>query len=292
MDSSLFHSSLVSTKRIFYTASSFAKNNLIYLQEIGFLKANKAHTSSRDNFPSYLFFTVSSGEGTLTYENETYKLKKGDCVFIDCRKGYSHQTSKNLWELSWVHFYGPTMHQIYKKYLERGGLCTFHPDSIKEYQNLLNVIYDIADSDDYVRDMLIYEKLISLLTLLMKESWNPDSGKKNSLPQKKQNLQEIKEYLEANFKSKISLDELEKKFYINKFYLTRIFKEQFGMSINNYILQVRITHAKQLLRFSSLSIEEISVECGMDDANYFSRTFKKIEGISPRGYREMWWGKK
>lgn len=288
----MFHSNLVSTSRILYTASSFAKGNLIYLQEIGTLKAQKAHISKRDNLSSYLFFIVSSGEGTITYEGNTYKLKSGDCVFIDCRKGYSHQTSKNLWELSWVHFYGPTMHQIYEKYIERGGTATFHPESLDEYKALLNNIYSIAESDDYVRDMIIYEKLISLLTLLMKESWNPDSSRKSQIPQKRQNLQEIKEYLEANFKEKITLDDLEKKFYINKFYLTRIFKEQFGISINSYCLQVRITHAKQLLRFSSLSIEEISIECGMNDANYFSRMFKKIEGISPREYRSIWWGKK
>lgn len=288
MDSSLFHSNLVTTSRILYTASSFAKNNLIYLQEIGELQAKRAHTSKRDNLSSYLFFVVSSGAGTLQYEGETYQLKKGDCVFIDCRKGYSHQTSKNLWELKWVHFYGPTMHQIYEKYIERGGQVCFHPDFLEEYTLLLQEVYRLAQSDDYVKDMMIYEKLISLLTILMKESWNPESTRKSQRAEKKQNLQEIKEYLEDHYQEKISLDDLERKFFINKFYLTRIFKEQFGISINNYILQVRITRAKQLLRFTAQPIEEICVMCGMNDANYFSRMFKKVEGISPREYRNSW----
>lgn len=288
MDSSLFHSNLVSTSRILYTPSTFAKNNLISLQEAGFLQAQKAHTSKRENLTSYLFFIVVSGEGTLEYQNNTYSLKKGDCVFIDCKKPYSHRTSKNLWQLRWVHFYGPNMNQIYEKYAERGGTPCFHPVNLSEYDKLLQNIYDVAASDDYVKDMVIYEKLISLLTLLMKESWHPEIISRENLSHKKQNLINIKEYLDENYQSKITLDELAKNFYINKFYLTRVFKEQFGQSVNQYLLQIRITHAKQLLRFTDMTMEMIASECGLNDPNYFARTFKKVEGITPSTFREMW----
>lgn len=287
MDSSLFHSNLVSTSRILYTPSTFAKANLISLQEVGFLQAQKAHTSKRENLSSYLFFIVLSGEGSLEYSNTTYHLKQGDCVFIDCRKSYSHHTSQNLWQLRWVHFYGPNMTQIYDKYVERGGAPCFHPENLLEYDNLLQQIYQVADSDTYVRDMMIYEKLISLLTLLMKESWHPESSSK-STASKKQNLSDIKEYLDRNYQKKITLDELSKTFFINKFYLTRVFKEQFGISVNNYLLQLRITHAKQLLRFSDQTIESIAAACGLGDPNYFARIFKKVEGITPTEFRETW----
>ncbi|MFQ8913899.1 MAG: cupin domain-containing protein [Waltera sp.] len=45
---------------------------------------------------SFLGFIVLSGEGELSYEEQTYRLSNGDCVFIDCRKAYSHSTSDNL----------------------------------------------------------------------------------------------------------------------------------------------------------------------------------------------------
>ena len=73
-----------------------------------------------------------------------------------------------------------------------------------------------------------------------------------------------------------------------KFYLSKIFKEQFGTSVNSYLLQVRVTHAKRLLRFSDLSIEQIGYSCGVEYDNYFSRMFKKIEGLSPGEYRKKW----
>ena len=284
--SSLFHGSLVTTSRILYTPSAFARANLIHLQETGSLKARKPHTSRRENLASYLFFCVLSGYGTLEYDGTVYPLKTGDCVFLDCRKAYSHRTSDDLWQLAWVHFYGPNMGSIYDKYTERGGRPCFHPASLTPYEGLLSGLYEIASAQDYVRDMRIFEKLAALLTLLMEESWNPED-KKRAAP-KRQNLQDVKEYLDLHYAEKIPLDRLAESFYINKFYLTRIFKEQFGISINSYLMQIRITHAKQLLRFTDRTVETIGQECGIEDANYFSRLFKKIEGISPGEFRRTW----
>ena len=103
----LFHGTLVNARRIIYTPSAFARTNLIHLQEVGELKAQKPHTSNRKNLVSYLFFIIIEGSGTLAYDNVEYHLTPGDCVFIDCGKEYSHCSSKNLWTLKWAHFYGP-----------------------------------------------------------------------------------------------------------------------------------------------------------------------------------------
>lgn len=286
METSLFHGNLVTSNRILYTPSDFAKTNLIHLQEIGELHAQKPHTSQRSNLLSYLFFIVLKGDGTLEYDGRVHTLCQGDCVFIDCRKPYAHRTSANLWDLKWAHFYGPNMHAIYEKYAQRGGSPCFHAASLPAYEDVLGDIYEIAAASSHIRDMKIYEKLTSLLTLLMEESWNPKRNLHST--SRKRNLQNVKEYLDRNYRQKITLEQLAEAFYINKFYLTRCFKEQFGMSVNQYLLQVRITHAKQLLRFTDLAIEKVGHECGMSDANYFSRMFKKVEGISPGEFRRRW----
>lgn len=286
MDKQLFYGDIVNTNRIIYTPSDFAKTNLLHLQEVGITQARQPHKSTKGQLSSYLFFLVQGGSGTLEYEGVTHQLTKGDCVFLDCRKEYSHCSSLDLWQLQWVHFYGPNIQGIHKKYLERGGLPCFHTKNYETYEKLLAEIYSMAGSNEYIRDMNIYSMLAELLTLLMSESWHEaKSGKTNT---NKQNLQAVKEYLDENYKNKITLDELAELFYINKYYLTRIFKEQFGISVIDYLLHIRITQAKQLLRFSEYNIEEVGIRCGIPDANYFTRTFKKIEGISPKEYRKLW----
>ena len=304
MEQELFNpqSSSVSSSRIIYTPSTFARTSLLHLQEVGSLQAIHPHTSKRSDLVSFLCFVVLAGEGELSYEGQTYQLHSGDCVFIDCRKAYSHSTgysggegsndhttvenkSTNLWSLQWCHFYAPSLPAVYEKYKERGGRPVFHPDDLTPFTSLLTDLYNLASSSDYIRDMRINEKLGTLLTLLMEQSWHPESV---TVSRKRMELTAVKEYLDEHYTEKLTLDDLAEKFFINKFYLSKIFKETYGTTVNNYLISKRITRAKQLLRFTDMTVDEIGAAVGMADANYFSRMFRKVEGISPREYRKQW----
>ena len=278
MDQELFNpqSSSVSSSRIIYTPSTFARTSLLHLQEAGSLQAIHPHTSTRTNLLSFLCFIVLSGKGELSYEEQTYQLSEGDCVFIDCRKAYSHSTSNDLWSLQWCHFYAPSLPAVYEKYKERGGRPVFHPADIKPFTTLLTDIYDLASSSDYIRDMRINEK---------EQSWHPESM---TVSRKRLELAAVKEYLDEHYTEKIALDDLSEHFFINKFYLSKIFRETYGTTVNNYLISKRITRAKQLLRFTDMTVDEVGAAVGMGDANYFSRMFRKMEGISPREYRKQW----
>ncbi|XCP84009.1 AraC family transcriptional regulator [Roseburia hominis] len=280
-------SAIVSSNRILYTPSPFARASLFHLQEIGTLTALKPHISSHDDLASFLFFAVLDGEGKVTYKHKTYHISAGECVFIDCHKPFSHETSiANFWTLQWCHFFGPSLSLIYDKYLERGGRAVFKPNDISQFSKVLDSIFQIASSNDYIRDMRINERLSALLTLLMAESWHKKEQDRKA--QSKQSVMPVKEYLDNHYSEKITLDDLSREFYISKNYLTRVFKEQFGMSIKEYLQVVRITHAKQLLRTTNKTAEEIGIECGFGALYYFSRVFKDIEGVSPTFYREKW----
>ncbi len=296
----------VASKRILYTASGWAKSNLIFLQETGSLRAIRPHVSRRQNLQSYLCLMVLDGTGYIEYEGQHYDMKKGDCAFIDCMKSYSHSTGMKkpcqgdmgaetdadsedgeggLWSLQWVHFYGESMPAIYDKYLERGGQPVFRPEKEEGYRDIFTRLYEIAGSEDYIRDMKLNAVLCELLSVIMEHSWHPE----NALPGKKRReLINVKAFLDEHYTEKITLDSLSAAFYIDKFYLSKIFKDAYGATINSYILSKRITQAKRLLRFTDLSVDEIGSRVGMNDANYFSRSFKKLEGISPSEYRKAW----
>ena len=204
MDQELFNpqSSSVSSSRIIYTPSTFARTSLLHLQEVGSLQAVHPHVSQREDLVSFLCFIVLSGEGELSYKEQTYQLGQGDCVFIDCRKAYSHSTSDNLWSLQWCHFYAPSLPAVYEKYKERGGRPVFHPDDLTPFRLLLTDLYNLASSSDYIRDMRINEKLGSLLTLLMEQSWHPESV---TVSRKRMELAAVKEYLDEHFTEKLTL---------------------------------------------------------------------------------------
>ena len=305
----------VQSSRILYTPSPFARSSLLHLQEVGSLTAIKPHTSKREKLQSYLCFVVEDGEGELVYEGKKYELRSGDVVFIDCRKAYSHSTGnihetcdsqstgnshsdsagvnscEKLWSLRWCHFYGPSMPAIYAKYCERGGLPVIRGNDmacvsdVSQYTSILSDIYTLAASSDYIRDMRINGKLNDLLTLLMESSWH--QGNSSNAP-KKMDISSVKSFLDEHYSEKLSLESVASHFFIDKHYLARLFKEQYGVTLVTYLQQVRITHAKRMLRFTDKSIEEIGLECGIGELNYFSRVFKKLEGVSPSEFRRVW----
>lgn len=298
----------VSSNRIIYTPSTFARSSLIHLQETGTLQATHPHKNERSGLSSCLFFTVLRGSGQLTYDGAIYVLHSGDCVFIDCKKPYSHETGNNahhvqvdatiyttdtagptneLWSLQWCHFYGPNMGAIYRKYQERGGRPVFQTSQLSAYHDILDELYNIASSPDYVRDMRIHEKLSSLLILLMEDAW--DDTQMQATPDTL-DIQAIKDYLDENFKSRISLDDLAGSFYLNKYYLMKLFKDRYGMTINAYLNQARVTWVKQQLRFTDKTVETLAAELQIEPA-YLSRLFKKVEGASPTSFRKSWRGK-
>lgn len=312
MHFNLFTSSpSVQSSRILYTPSPFARSSLLHLQEVGSLSAIRPHTSKREKLQSYLCFMVEDGEGELVYEGKKYELRSGDVVFIDCRKAYSHSTGMNpnagLWSLRWCHFYGPSMPAIYAKYCERGGLPVIRGADVSvdlargadmgrrddvscgadvsQYAAILTDIYTLASSSDYIRDMRINGKLNDLLTLLMESSWHREA---HTNAPKKMEISRVKSFLDEHYKEKLSLESVASHFFIDKHYLARLFKEQYGVTLVTYLQQVRITHAKRMLRFTDKSIEEIGLECGIGELNYFSRVFKKLEGVSPSEFRRVW----
>ena len=285
-ENQLFLGETVHSKRILYTPSAFAKENLFFLQETGSLSAAKVHKSMRSYLESFLFLFVTKGRGSVVSAGREYSLKAGDCVFLDCRLPYSHESSEDLWSLRWVHFNAAAMPSIYRKFMERSGSPLFPVRDQKECEAILNRIYETGTSESYVRDMEVHEALSILLTMIMKDCWKDQEGEAPS--PSSLTLVSLRQYLQEHFCEKITLDALSERFFLNKYYLTRLFRRQYGTTISDYILELRIQKAKSLLRFSQLSLDEIAGQCGFYDLAYFSRKFKKAEGISPLSFRRQW----
>ncbi|MCD7882758.1 MAG: AraC family transcriptional regulator [Lachnospiraceae bacterium] len=240
----LFYSgSDVTSSRVLYTPSSFARSSLLWLQEAGHLTALRPHVSGRDHLSSYLFFMVLDGAGWLEYNGVHYELCEGDMCFIDCRKGYSQSSSEDLWIISWCHMNGPSMPAIYNKYCERGGRPVFHPEESSVFISLLNSLYTTASSESYIRDVEINSLLNELVGLLFAETVyeeNEDRPAVNVGSVDRIDVGEIKSYIDTHYQDPLSLELLADHFHFNKNYVSRCFKEAYGMSVGSYIGLVRV----------------------------------------------------
>ena len=96
----------------------------------------------------------------------------------------------------------------------------------------------------------------------------------------------LMEFINNNLHLDLNLDTLSDMVYLNGQYLSRLFKQETGCTITQYITSQRLEKAKHYLRYSQKTIKEVSDECGFTDSNYFSRVFKKYEGVTPTQYQQ------
>lgn len=100
--------------------------------------------------------------------------------------------------------------------------------------------------------------------------------------------QQVAEYIDANFSSpNLKLEVIAGEFYINIQYLCTVFKKHRNTTIGNYILEVRMSHARQELLNGAESITAVAYHCGYEDVGYFSKCFKRYYGVSPKKFMEQ-----
>lgn len=99
-------------------------------------------------------------------------------------------------------------------------------------------------------------------------------------------VQEIKKFIQQNYGRNLTLEEIAESVYLSPSYASRLFKKVQGQSVMEFLTQVRIEAAKHLLINPQYLIDEIAVNIGYVDASYFTKVFKKHEGMTPTQYRK------
>ena len=134
-------------------------------------------------------------------------------------------------------------------------------------------------------ELLCHKYITDLITLCFTECGKHKNSTNQSIYEK---IRQVAQFIDVHFQENITLDGLSKSFYISKFHLAREFKRITGSTPGDYLLGKRISNAKKLLRFTNASVEEIGRSCGIVEAGYFTKVFKKAEGMTPREYRRKW----
>lgn len=98
-------------------------------------------------------------------------------------------------------------------------------------------------------------------------------------------LEKAKEFIKENYNKDITLEETAHHVGVSSFYFSKIFKASVGKNYMDYLTDLRIEKAKDMMESGFGSIKEICYEVGYNDPNYFSRVFKKIEGVTPSEYK-------
>ena len=139
------------------------------------------------------------------------------------------------------------------------------------------------------RYFMLKAYLIQLILLLLrdqKDTAQEQNGCIFESPNKKYVVNQMIRYFNEHYHEKISLDQIARNMYLSTFYLSKIFKSETGDTPINYLIELRMEKARELMETSpGISIQNVAEMVGYDDAYHFSKLFKKHFGAAPSKYR-------
>lgn len=251
------------------------------------------------HYNDYEVYYLLEGERCYFIGTKIYHLKQGSLVFV--RRNVIHKTA-----LAKEAHHDRILLEISRSYLESVFAITGEL-SLPEFFSDDCIILPLESGEqDFIAELLLAisrelrtkdcgfglltKSLIAELFVFAKrlEKKTVDAASVRTDDPRHRQIEKIACYIAENCCSPLSLNSIAEHFYMNKCYLSRIFKEDTGFTVNGYLHARRIQKARALLVQDPMNISEISEAAGYENLTYFERVFKKHTGMSPLEYRKQY----
>ena len=231
-----------------------------------------------------------SGSVNYMVEGTDYSLKPWDILLVR-----HHMIHKALIDVSVL--YERIIIYLNSSYVERfapnGGLmdcfaaaekrrfCLMRPDNgeIEKLKDSLDRL-DASISDTEFGAELMRGTLLAQLMVQLNRIMQRDSSRENTTAEQCGKISAALSYINENITGKLSVDELAAMCYLSRYHFMRLFKQQTGCTVHNYIRQKRLVLAARLIR-EGMSASSAAAECGFTDYSAFHRAFSQTFGVSP-----------
>ncbi len=257
--------------------------NLLKLQYISSARFDKDWSSVPHSHHCTELFFVTSGKGLFQIQERTFSVIGNDMIIINPNVLHTEIGQD-----------GSPMEYIVlglegADFLSEGNddlrFCHFPCETISPdiLTCLEKILIEFKEEQPYADDIAMgwLQILLGKLQRYRQVSLTLKPSQKATVESAK-----IKRYIDHHFKEDISLDTLAKVAHLNKFYLSHIYKRDHGISPINYLIERRIKESKFLLADTDYNISQIASFVGFSSPSYFSQCFNRLEGTSPRAYRQ------
>ncbi|MEQ6375443.1 AraC family transcriptional regulator [Bacillaceae bacterium S4-13-56] len=236
----------------------------------------------------------------MTENNQSHTIHEGEYLFLV--PGFEHYGHKGCEEetiYTWIHFATNAPIQLLEKstmvwseilqkestFLEPGEYRWILPRKKKvEHRLLLERILDqllYAHQSTHPLERIEEQPIFQqVLVHIQKEGFDAPTSSENI-------AQQAIQYIEKHYQEEFRIQEMAQELHFHPDYVARVMKQTTGLSPVEYANQFRITKAKHLLVNTDLKVAAISHDVGIKEQTYFSRLFKKYEGVTPIEYREL-----
>lgn len=276
----------LSGNSFYHIPSDTAMSTYYFVQSLGHFSCAEDYYTKRIGYKSFLLLYTVSGKGFVKVREKVFELSTGRAILINCMEYHEYYTGEGaLWEMKWLHFNGSSSEGYFKILYENCYACV---DIIGDspVSNHLDELMTLLKKNDKLFDIKASGLISSILTeIMLAQSILLEDSAKHTVDSF---IQKVQTFIQKNYISKVSTEDMANIACISKFHFIRLFKKATGYSPYEYLMKYRIGKAKMLLTQSNLSVEEICTRVGFGTTCHFIKIFRLLEGMPPLKYRKYW----
>lgn len=265
---------------------SESKFRELYVCFCGYARCEPLHSYGPAMRSHYLLHYIVDGKGTYQTGERKFQLEAGEGFLIEPNSLVYYQADgKEPWSYLWIGFSGKRA----EEYLEDLGLnsrqLTFRSQKGQELKRL--VLEMMGCSDGSVTSRFRQQSLLYGFFSILSEN-AVDRGR--SEPSKENfYMERAVTFIRNRYSSNIKVADIASHLCVDRSYLYKLFKNTLDMSPQEFLTEVRLSRAKELLSATKLSVEQVALSCGYRDTLVFSKAFKRSTGMAPKEYRREHW---
>lgn len=231
----------------------------------GHEQCESGHRYAYFNCEYTLIHYCISGEGVVTKNGECHNVSQGQIFIIRPGENVSYSADvENPWEYVWVSFD-----------LADSDILANIPVVTGIRSDIFIQIKERLEDKNCTK-LFVIGKIYELLSELSED----DSASKIDYPKT------VKQYIKLRYADDISVEQIADRLNINRRYMSRIFKERYGKSVVDYLVDYRLKKASERL-LSGASVTDAAQTCGYRDVFNFSKMFKKKYGVPPKEFAKL-----
>lgn len=261
----------------------------LVVHSMGYFPKAESHFITRESGAGeYILIYCTKGEGWFVLNNEKYIVPENHFFILPAEVSHQYGSSENNpWYIYWVHFKGRKAKLISDRLqgvfpIVRGDDSRIN-DRIAFFDELLNAMEsEISESTMNFVNLSFNHLIASFLYLstYRKSKYSKQKAEHTFF------ISLATHFMYDNIENKLTLRDLSSHFGYSDSYFYRLFFKETQYAPMTYFLHLKIERACQLLKSTNLKINQIALKLAFDDPYYFSRTFKKMKGVSPKNYRQ------
>lgn len=256
----------------------------LYITDIGAYPQAPHHYVEREHgCRQAIMICCLGGKGTVRIQNEPFDLHAGHLIIIPPGIPHVYQADEqHPWSIFWIHFEGTQTQNA----LNSLGVTAKQPvlyvadtqmlrASFEEVMACLNYNYSDAGL------LAMSSELMRLISRIKLHQNHPQAQRRTA----ENRIQGTIEFMQRHLDIALTLEELSAQAGQSVPYYSSLFKARTGQSPVAFFTQMKIRKACDLLAQTELSVKETAAALGYEDPYYFSRLFKKVQGLAPSDYR-------